>query len=109
MIVGRGELEEFGGGHGATEIKIRDVDRAKGLVLGLDGMQGVLYCREISGGGRDRVGDCDSVTTAGAADASDDGIVALLLPGYLIVVGRGLGRFHAGGKDTGTSHELNEL
>jgi len=72
-------------------------------------MQGALDCREISGGGRDRVGDRDAVTTTGAADASSDGVVAPLLTGYLIVVGRGLGRFHAGGKGTGTSYEFNEL
>ncbi len=40
---------------------------------------------------------------------TDDGVVAPLLTGFLIVVGRGLGRFHAGGKGTGTAHELNEL
>ncbi len=72
-------------------------------------MQGALDCREISGGGRDRVGDRDAVTTTGAADASDDDVVAPFLTGYLIVVGRGLDRFHAGGKGTGTSYELNEL
>jgi hypothetical protein len=52
-------------------------------------MQGALDCREITGGGRDRVGDRDAVTTTGAADASNDGVVAPLLTGYLIVVGRG--------------------
>jgi hypothetical protein len=72
-------------------------------------MQGALDCREISGGGRDRIGDRDTVATTGAADASNDGVVAPLLTGYLIVVGRGLGRFHAGGKGTGTSYKLNEL
>ena len=46
-----------------------------------------------------------------ATDASDDGIGAPLLTEYLLVVGRGLGigRFHAWGKGTGTSYELNEL
>jgi hypothetical protein len=87
--------------------------RGRGILgvysLGHDGMQGALYCREISGGGRDRVGDRDAVTATGAADASDDGVVAPLLTGYLIVVGRGFGGFHAGGKGTGTAHELNEL
>ncbi len=72
-------------------------------------MQGALDCREISGEGRDRVGDRDSVITTGAADASDDGVVAPLLTGYLIVVGRRLGMFHAGSKDTGITHELDEL
>jgi hypothetical protein len=59
-------------------------------------------------------GDRDAVTATGAAYASDDGVsddgvVAPLLTGYLIVVGRGLGRFHAGSNGTGTAHELNEL
>jgi hypothetical protein len=72
-------------------------------------MQGAFDCREISGGGRDRVGDRDPITTTGTADASDDSVVAPLLTGYLIVVGSGLGRFHAGGKGTGTAYELNEL
>ncbi len=73
-------------------------------------MQGALDRREIGGGGRDtRVDDRDAVTTTGAADASDDGVFAPLLTGYLIIVGRSLGRFHAGGKGTGTAHELNEL
>jgi hypothetical protein len=72
-------------------------------------MQGALDGREIGGGGRDRVEDLDAVTTTGAADASGDGDVASLLTAYLVVVCRGLGRFHTWGNGTGAANELNEL
>jgi hypothetical protein len=48
-------------------------------------MQAALYCREISGGGRDRVWDRDAVTATGAAYASDDGVVAPLTTTYRVV------------------------
>jgi len=65
-------LDEFRERHRTTEIEVRDIDDTEERILRYRSVHDAFNCREVSGGGGNRVLDLDAVTAAGTAYTPDD-------------------------------------
>jgi hypothetical protein len=102
-------LEEFRERHRTTEIEVRDIDDTEERILRYRSVHDAFNCREVSGGGGNRVLDLDAVTAAGTAYTPDDRVVFPLFARYLVIICSLFGGAKTRFKATCSPDELEKL